>query len=165
MGKIAKQFSSSPWHDHEDIMTRISEIYDALISYIGTAYPTRVRLHDTIDIGANTDLQMKNGIGIRFDSADLTTRNVQAQVSFKRSIALIFTNIVEGIDTDNTARDVTFKKLFEDQLIFLSALKENSIIPETTNFAGDNGVLEVPTDRRSLLMLETIFTVEYFEHC
>lgn len=145
--------------------TRISEIYDALVSYIDTTYTDRGRLNDVIDIGANPDLVLRSGIGLRFDPASPTDRSILGSVSFSRNVVLILTNIVEGIDTDSTKRDNAIKDMFEDQYTFFTALQQNSILPETTNFSGDSGIVEVPLDRRSFLMLETTFTFEYFEDC
>lgn len=146
-------------------MSRVSEIYDAITTYLSTTYTSRKRFSDAIDIGANSDLLLASGYGLRMDSSELTPRSILGSVSFRRNITVILTNLVSGMDTDNAKRDKAIKTLFEDQYLLFQALQQNSIVPETTNLVSDNGILEVPTDRASLLMIETIFTVEYFEDC
>lgn len=149
-------------------MSNISDSYDAIVSRVQTLLPSHTRLSSAYSIDENTEPALTLGWAIQIQSGENSKRQLQCDLSIRRSVVIIITRKFYARELDITSKASTEKQLFEDQLLVIKDLEKDPTVNAPSyiakfEYVGDSGIQTVFSNKDQFLKLETIFTLEYFE--
>jgi hypothetical protein len=154
-------------------MSAISTAYDNLLAVIAAEFPNHVELINPYFPEINDDLTFDAAWGMALNEGNNTNRVIGCEMSMERSFLVTLTRKIYAGSLNRTsgtiaARRTTEKLLLEDQIALIKEFETN---PQTsggnpiiaTVFESDGGLEFVRTERSDLIMLKSIFRIEYFE--
>lgn len=149
-------------------MSDISTVYDALVTRLGTALSSHVRLSNSTAIEENNEQFLKLGWGLAIGEGSNANRYLGDMLTIRRNFILIITRKFYAREFDASSKASTEKELYEDQFLVLQDLADNNILTTPTgehnvNFIGDNGTESVFNDKGLFLVLRTNLEVEYHQ--
>lgn len=154
-------------------MSKVSDIYDLLLTQCSTIYPSHVKLINPYIPELNDDVQFEKAWGLVVSNGTNTNRFVDCKLSIERDFILTLTrkifsgNIRSGTAVDE--REDKEKLLLEDQFLFIQAIENNATINGDDSigkiiFQNDAGLEFVKVGRVDLIMIRSVLSVEYFEN-
>lgn len=149
-------------------MSKISSIYDALVTRMTAIYPTRLRLPNAYKPDENSELVLKSSWGISVDTASNTNRQVNCSLSIERLFHVILTQKAYSSEFNIDGKVSVEKLLLEDQFLAIQDIERNPVTDPTSNgaalrFLSDSGIQYVFTEKDNFYLIDTTFTIEYFE--
>lgn len=147
-------------------MTKITQIIDQLNTTLNTIYgSTHKQLYDPRIPGLNDTKILNRGFGFYIAEGNNTNRQLSCELSIERSIIVTNTIVTRGTERDLAIRLAAEKQLFEDQLLLIKEVEMNTSLELLGRFKylNDNGSESVFADQNDYLMINTTFTMEYFE--
>lgn len=149
-------------------MSKITQIYDDLIDRMIALYPERSRLPNPYKPEENSELLVKKGWGLCLDAGVNTNRQVNCSLTIERNIRVVLTQKSYAREMDTQAKASAEKELMEAQFLVIQDFERN---PTTTPdlyvakfvYLSDSGIQFVFTEKDNFLLLDTTFTLEYFE--
>lgn len=155
-------------------MSAISTAYDQFYTVVTGILPNHVELLNAYVPELNDDLTFAAGFGIAMGGGKNTNREICNFLSIERELIVTITRRVYKGDLMRTsdavsARRTAEKQLFEDQKLVIEAIMESANLSSTspvanTVYAEDSGLEFVRTENVELLMVKTVFKLEYIEN-
>lgn len=148
-------------------MSKISTVYDALISKISDMYPLKSRVFNPYELSDNASLLMKDAWGLKVLSAsrvDIEFCNLSIERTF---ILVLCRNFITASNKDD-GFDAVSKLILEDQQVFLGELWKTEEIGQATNinkieFTNIGGIDFIVSDEKKFLFSEIEFTISISE--
>jgi hypothetical protein len=147
-------------------MSKVSTIYDALVSYVETTLTAYKRMPNPYISAENAGLILAKGFGIGIGPGINTNRLLGCKMSMQRDFSIILVNQVTTTDHNVDARETLEKSIFEDQFSLIQGLEGNTTLGVEAIkclFVSDNGLNYLESDRNKFFLLESNFTTEYLE--
>lgn len=147
-------------------MSKVSDIYDAYISFTEAALSSYIRIPNPYDPEQNATLILNKGYGIGIGPADNTERLAKPKVSIARQFFVILVNQITATRQASSDRGTLEKALMEDAFTLISALEaDDSLggVAKITKFISDTGIDFLNNEREKYFSTELTFSTEYFE--
>lgn len=147
-------------------MSKITTIFDKLVSDTGTILSTYRHLPDGIDIEKNANTALIKGYAIAMGPASPGPEQYGCAVQlFERQFTIAITNMY-NMRTDATSRDVAEKAIMEDLYLVTKALIKNPSlggISSNVQFVADSGTEYLNQDTQEFLYADLTINVWYEE--
>lgn len=147
-------------------MSKITNIYDAIITEIQTDLPTYKRLPNPYVVDSNTYLQLQNGFGLAIGPGNDTQRYVGCLVTWERVFTIILVKQVTSTQNNLGSRELIEKSLLDDHDTLRKAFYLNSTLGGEaikSTVLDDGGIQFLDAERLKFLSLEMNLYVEYQE--
>jgi hypothetical protein len=144
-------------------MSKISDVYSAVISSIETLYPQKTRLHNPYNIDDNPDLVRKNSWGLKVESATREETEF-CNLSLNRSFTIVFLRQFVTLAGKEDGFDSVTVGILEDQQSFSntfyspSELNQQSKI-DRIEIGNISGIQEVVSGEKKYLFGEITFNI------
>lgn len=151
--------------------TKISKIYDHVISSCKAAFPDHQRLRDPEDISNNDAPFLTKGWGIMPADGERVDRQFSCPEKFLgRDFEVVLTREIVGTEDNVEARDEVTKLLLEDLQALINQLgQQPSVFIESEQLAfnfqyeRDSGPRLISKEDKPYLFIEATLGVEYSE--
>lgn len=148
-------------------MSKIQEIYDAIISVVTAELPDYMRFPNPYAIDENTLIHMRSGFGVSVGPGTDTQRYLGCLVTWQRDFTVTMVRKVMATQNDLTKRVTLEKELLDDHDNLMKAIYNNSTLSgnaiKTTAIA-DSGLSFIDGDLLKFLTMEITVQVEYEEN-
>jgi hypothetical protein len=146
--------------------TKLSNVYDGLITLIGTALPAYTKIPNPYEPSNNASLLLTKGFGLGFSTASNTKRQICRIDSTSRNFVVVLINRVTATDHDTTAHATLEKSLLEDLETIKLALANDITLggkAAKAEWQDDSGIEYLENDRAQYLSVQSTIGVEYFD--
>jgi hypothetical protein len=146
--------------------TKVTSVYDALVTLIGTTLSTYTKIINPYIPEDNSELFLVKGYGVGFGNGENTERQLSCKLSVLRTFKVILVNQVVLTDHDELGHASLEKTILEDSIKILSALETNTTLNGNaikSIYRTDSGIEFLEGDRSKYLLLEIDIECEYFE--
>lgn len=94
-------------------MTKISEVYDAVLNELATLYPSKTKIPNPYSLEDNQQQFLRDGYGLTVEGNSRVEGEFKS-ISLEYSMTVIVTKEIVRTDSDDQLIDVTTKELLED---------------------------------------------------
>lgn len=94
-------------------MSKITTVYDGIVTALGTLYPAKTRIPNAIDLEDNIEGLVRNGYGLKIDGSNVVPHEF-CNVSNEYNFVVVLTHEVIRTDSQHEQMDTAMKSLFED---------------------------------------------------
>lgn len=153
-------------------MSKISECYEELRTLVGTVFPNHVELVNPYQIELNDDITFEKAYGIAFAEGFNTNREIGCSLTIQRNFIFtltrkIFAGPMRTAEALSERREKE-KQLFEDQFDIIKKFEQDTFVNNYVNIAlvryeSDSGIEFIRAGQFDLVMLRSIFVLEYFQ--
>lgn len=150
--------------------SKISLIYDELLSRAGTALPDHKQLRDVEDLANNPDHVLRAALGIQPGAGENTNRCLDTQRYYlQRDFELVITREMVQLPEDVDTMHSKWKAILEDLNTLLKAITGQITIGAQAEVAfkceytGDQGPRTIQVGQLTYAFIELAITVEYHE--
>lgn len=147
-------------------MSNFSSLYDAIVDRIEAVLPNHLRLPNPYKVNENTELYLRQGFGVALGPATNTNRELSCRISVGRDFSVVLSRKFYSIESNVSNKESVEKQLIEDQILLIRDFCDNSSLPGAlgiVSYSSDSGIEYVFNEKDNFLVLNTVFTVEYFE--
>jgi hypothetical protein len=150
-------------------MSNISTFYDTILTRTAAVLPAAYqKLSNPYQIDQNQEMALRAGYGIAVGPAENTNRQIDCNLSIKRTITVTLTRKHFATELNRTDKEAAEKQLLEDQLLLVKEFEKDPMSVYSNNvtkfvFVGDNGIESVFDQKNDFLKLTMSFDSEYFE--
>jgi hypothetical protein len=146
-----------------DSMSKITDVYEAIIDQIGTLYPTKARLHNPYNVEENPDIIRKDSWGLKVESASREETEF-CNLSLNRTFTIIFLKQFVSLAGKEDGFDAVTLSILEDQQTFCNTFYSPTEIGEQANIdrieiSNISGIQEVVTGEKKYLFGEITFNI------
>lgn len=143
--------------------TKISVVYPAIITKIGTLFPSKTRLHNPYQIIENAEIVRKDAWGLRTESASREETEF-CNLSLDRTFTIVFVRQFVSLAGKEDGFDAITALLLEDQQTFCNAFFSTNQIGQTDSIerieiSSISGVQELVGDEKKYLFSEVTFNI------
>ena len=147
-------------------MSRITEIYDAIVSVLSTELTGYTRLPNPYSVDQNTFLYLQNGYGLAIGPGVDTERYVGCLITWRRDFTIIVVNQITTTMNNTDAKVIIEKGLLDAhdglrKAIYLNSTLGGKAIKAT--LTDDQGVSFIDADALKFIAVEMTVSVEYQE--
>lgn len=146
--------------------TKISEIYDSVVSSLNTLYSTKTRIPNPYSLPDNPEQLLKDGYGLKFGGSNLESYELCRRKEVA-SFSVVLTREFFKLDSDVDSFDDPTKSILEDAESFKSLFYATNNIGEEEiidiNIESTSGLENVQGDKYNFISIEVTFTIKYFE--
>jgi hypothetical protein len=148
-------------------MTKISNIYDALLTRVAILFPTKLRIPNAYSLASNGDPFLRDGWGLKVNSSNYYEMEFNTYAN-DRQFSVVLTREIIKTDTQTSQIDAVSKLLLED----VNTLQKELINPsqlgildsiQIINLGSTTGINEVFTNNEKFLTIELVFNVKLSE--
>ena len=148
--------------------TSISNVYDALVSSIGSTLTSATEIAEAFEIENAPGLLLDNGFALSIGPANNLKTELTSKLRTRRQIGVTLTRRIAATENDATLRGTIKKQLLEDMLSLVRAFENSTAVNATVSditYDGDGGIesLNLGADIGAFYVLAGVFTVDYFE--
>ena len=151
-------------------MSLLSSLIDAIDTRLAVILPSHHVLTDPYQINRNSELSLKQGYGLAINSGTNTNRQIGCALTIQRDITVTISRNFITREFDQATKETTYKNLIEDQLLVIKEFEKDPSISYTlgnkmTNFVfrNDSGIIPVFDGKFDYLMIQSVFSIEYYE--
>ena len=148
-------------------MAKISDIYDALYTAVGSALTGHAELENPVDVEQNNALSLRKGYGISFGPAVLMDdRFASCLFAVRRTVTISNTLEIYGHDVNKTIRKTAEKALLGNQEALVKAIEANGELTGLVNnmrFSSDDGIEYIYSEQKNYVMMKTTVDFEYHD--
>lgn len=147
-------------------MTKIADIYDGIITKVGTAATGYVRVPDPYTLTANSALLINKGYGLSIGPGTNTERYVGCLATWERQFTIGLIAQVFTTENDTINRASAEKAMLDVHRAILLAFESDPTIGATcmkSVITDDTGIQYEEGERSKFLVLEITLSVEYQE--
>lgn len=147
-------------------MTKIADIYNAIITLVSTELPTYARIPNPYALDENTALFLKRSFGLAIGAGVNTERYVGCMVTWQRSYTLSIITQVVNTENDTTGRALVEKDLIDAHRTLLMAFETDSTLGGNcikSVMLSDGGIQYIDGQQSKFLAVEIELAVEYQE--
>jgi hypothetical protein len=148
-------------------MSKISDVYDSLISETSSLFYTKSRLHNPYEPLENPEIVRKNAWGIRVESAISPTQEF-CQMAIERTFTMVLVRQFISLASKEDGFDSVTKELLESQQSFLALvyspseiMKQNEI--DIVTIQNVSGIQQLVDSEKKFLFCEVTFTITISE--
>lgn len=150
-------------------MSKVSDIYEALLDVLEAQLPSYTRIPNAYDAGATPEPMLRKAYGIGFGPSSNTNRVVGCQMSVARTFDVLIVRQVTTTENNTAARAALEKEVFEAQKLVIAAIENNPSLSQTcanAAFVSDSGLDFVTgqTSQQKYFLLVSTFACEYLEN-
>lgn len=148
-------------------MSKVSSIYDAIVTRVGTVLPNHRRLPNPYQIESNTEPSLKQGWGIQIGPGNNPELLVSCQRSIDRDFVIVITRKFYGSDLNILDKASTEKDLMEDSILVINDFEKHPLIQDYAAkaiWSSDQGIQFVFVPDKPFFKIEMTMTVTYFEN-
>ena len=148
-------------------MSKISTVYDAMLTRLGVLYPNKTRIPNPYNIEDNNDNFLIDGFGLIVDSSAVQPHEF-CNFNVERTFTVILTREMIATDSDETKYDSVAKLLLEDVYTLqkdfynVNQLASEASI-EQISLGPSSGVSEIFSGKINHLSIETSFLIQVRE--
>lgn len=128
-------------------MSKISDIFDALVIDIAAELPNHNQLTNPYAIEENTSLSLNQGWGLAVGPAVNTFRQLSCKLSVNRSMIITVTRKFFANELNIAGKDNVVKLLLEDQFLLIKMVENEtgtfSALVAKGDYSSDSGILSV----------------------
>jgi hypothetical protein len=148
-------------------MSKISSIYNALVSETALLFPLKTRMHNPYELSDNPEIILKDSYGLKVNSATRETVEF-CNLYIVREFTLVMVRNFLTNGTKGTAFDDVSKSLLEDQQAFLSMIYSPDELSEQINvdmieIGTVSGIQFMTANEKKYLLCEITFTITISE--
>ena len=148
--------------------TLISLLHDDLYSMMGALFPAKKVLADSLNLYNNDELFLADGYSIYIGPAFNTKREVSCRLSVSRQLIISITKAPYAGHKDIDKIKKTEKDLLEELHTLINDFSKNdsyvNLRGVKRDYLSDGGIIRAFGESRSILSIQAIFNVEYFEN-
>lgn len=147
-------------------MTKIFDIYDAIVSKVSSELTPYARIPNPYAINENSALLAKKGYGLAIGQGLNTERYVGCLVTWEREFTIVLIQQVVNTENDTTGRASIEKSIIDDHRLLLLAFEADSTLGGTAIQAViklDSGPQYLQGVQGAFLAVEILLRVEYQE--
>lgn len=144
-------------------MSKITDVYSAVISEIETLFPSKTRLHNAYNLEENPEIVRKDSWGLRVETA--TREDTEfCNLSLNRQFTIVFLRHFISLAGKEDGFDAVTVSILEDQqdlsnvLYSPSELGEQAII-DRIEISNISGIQELATGEKRYLYGEITFNI------
>ena len=144
-------------------MSKITDVYSAVIDQIETLFPTKTRLHNAYNLEENPEIVRKDSWGLRVETA--TREDTEfCNLSLNRQFTIVFLRHFISLAGKEDGFDAVTVSILEDQQAFSnvfyspSELGEQAII-DRIEISNISGIQELATGEKRYLYGEITFNI------
>jgi len=148
-------------------MSRISTVYDTLVTTLTALYPSHVRLPQPYKPEENNKIYLRKGWGIVMAAGENDQINISCEVHVTRTFNVVLTRQYFGLEHDVSTKEDVEKDLMEDQFLLINEVESNVTQNEmltSASYVSDNGIEFVLQGSDRFLILNTTLAVKYVEN-
>lgn len=143
-------------------MSNISTVYDAILTRLGSLFPTKTRMPNAYSEIDNAEHLFRDAYGLRYDGDSLAIQEFNA-ISSDHNFTVIFYREAVRVENEFATLDVVVKNLLEDASITKKDFYEvdgigttaaKKITPSSTS-----GITQVYSDKNNFFKIEIPFTI------
>ena len=147
-------------------MTKIADIYDAMVVKIETALPSFTRLPNPYALDENTAVLMRNSYGIAIGSGTNTERYVSSLTSWQREYTIGLVSQVVSTENDTLGKALVEKNMIDAHRAIFQAFEIDSTLSGICTKAlvvSDSGIEYITGNLSKFLAIEITISVDYQE--
>lgn len=147
-------------------MSKISSIYDVLVTRVGTILPNHLRLPHAYAIEKNPEPSLKQGWALQIKGADNSPRQVDCHLTMSREFTIVITRKFYGSDLATAAKASAEKDLMEDHLLMVKDLEGDASLSNLVSkaeYQSDSGIELVFLGDKPFYKIESNINVQYRE--
>jgi hypothetical protein len=147
-------------------MSRISSIHDALIARLEALFPSHKRLPDAYQVERNPSKFLDQGYAVTIGAASNRGGLLSQQMQVTREMGVVLTRKSVALESDAAKSAACQLALMEDHLLLIKDLETDTTVNTTAamvEFTSDSGITSIGDGTHPHLVIETQFTVTYFE--
>lgn len=147
-------------------MTKIAEIYDAIIDLLAVELPAFQRVPNPYALDENTAILLRKAYGLAIGPGTNTERYVGCLVTWQRDYTIGLIHQVVNTENDTLGRAMIEKDLVDAQRAILLAFEKNPSLDAKAikaTVSGDTGIDYIQGAQSKYLALEITLNVEYQE--
>jgi len=144
-------------------MSKISTVYDAVVSKMVALFPAKTRMHNPYELTDNSETIMKDTWGLKVLSADRNDLEF-CNLTTDRQFSIILVRHFATVGSSGTAFDAVTKSLLEDQQTVMNNVHsptelgiQNDI--DKIDITAISGLEFIQTDQKKYLFVELTFTI------
>ena len=144
-------------------MTKIADIYDAIITKIETELPAYSRIPNPYSIDENTAILMRKAYGLAIGAGSNTERYVGCFATWERSYTIGLVCQVVNTENDTVGRAMIEKDIIDAHRLILLAFEQDPSLSGQCIKAvitGDTGIQYLAGDNGKFLAVEIDLAVE-----
>jgi len=143
--------------------TRISDIYDDILTELGTIFSTKKRIPNAYSLADNPTLFLRDSYGLRVDAATPVNRDFTSFSRF-RNFSVILTREIIQTEIETTRTDTAVKAMLDDlytlQKNFLSGDQFGSAANiDIVNVGAFSGIDYVYSEKGNFIVSEVAFSI------
>lgn len=148
-------------------MSKISNVYDALITETETLFTGKSRLHNPYELIENPEIVRKNAWGLRVETAQNPEQEF-CQISIERTFTMVLVRQFVTLASKEDGFDSVTKELLESQQSFLGLIysptelmRQNDI--DIIRIQNISGIEQLISEEKKFLFCEVTFTITISE--
>jgi hypothetical protein len=147
-------------------MTKIADIYNAIVVKIETALPTFTRLPNPYALDENTALLMRNSYGIAIGGGTNTEKYVSCLTSWRRDYTIGLVSQVVNTENDTLGKAIVEKNMIDNHRAIFQAFEIDSTLSGICTKAvvvSDTGIEYIAGNLSKFIAIEINISVDYQE--
>lgn len=147
-------------------MSKISSIYDTLVSRLTAILPTHNRLSNAYLPEQNPEPTLRQAWGLQYNSGENTNRHVNCQLSIEDGFVVVLTRKYYALELNAAGKSNTEKDLLEDRFLVIKDFEKDPSLLENAAkavYVDNGGIQFVFNQDKPFYKLELRFSIEYFE--
>jgi len=149
-------------------MSKISTIYDGIVTRLDTLFPDHRRISNPYFPDENSTPALRKGYGLQIGSISNPQEVLSCQLSIDRDMIITLSREFRAREFQLTKKEDTFKDLLEDQFLILKDFEGDPTLGLSgvlTNilFVSGSSIERVFDDKDNFVKLDTTFSIKYFE--
>lgn len=149
-------------------MSKISTVYDAIVTLIEGSLTGYEKLPNAYDNTDNNELYLTKGYGVAFSAAQNTERFTGCRkASTRREFSVFLTRLIDVTAHDTTGHATLEKSLMEDLFLLVKAIEVDPDLggaAANAKYEADGGIEILEGDRSKYLFIEAAFSAEYIDN-
>lgn len=142
-------------------MSKISTVYDAFLTHLGTLFPSKTYIPNPYSIEDNKTPYLIDGYGLRIDDETDTAQQFN-YFSSAHTFTVIFTRELKRMESDSQPVHVVAKLLKEDVFTLKKESYDGNVISDDidkVDYSTVSGINFILTDNNSFMSIEASFLV------
>jgi hypothetical protein len=149
-------------------MSKISTLYDAIVTRIEAVLPSHTRIPNPYKIDENTQVFLNQGWGLSVAEGSDVRQQISCYTDISRLFVITLTRKAYSLESSSTGKPTTEKLLLEDQFLLLKDFALDPDLGTTVvsvfRFVGDGGIEYVYTETDKYLKISSTFEGKIVEN-
>jgi len=148
-------------------MTQITDVYNALVTQLGTTLSGKIRLHNPYNLEENAAIVAKDSWGLRVENA--TKQDLEfCDLSLERSFTVVLMRQLVSLASKEDGFDAITLGMLEDQQSVAALLSSPNELGQESkidfiNITDISGIQEMTSGEKKYLFSEVAFTITISE--